>query len=364
MTTNADLWIRTPDQLQRLVDELSGCRAIGLDTQVDSLHHYTEKVCVIQVASADRVRLIDPLAVHELSPLAALVADTAVVKVVHAGGTDVASLRRDFGFTFRTLFDTAVASRLLGEPEVGLHAMVRKELGVELARGSQREDWSRRPLSEKQEAHAVDDVAHLLPLAARLTAHLAAAERTEWAREEFTALAAVPAAESHNGPDEFRRIKGAEKLSRRQRAVLRELHVWREARAAAADRPPFKIVGPDILLALAAEPPADVAGVAVALASYRRQVGEAGAVFAAIARGLALPEEELPSRPAGERPALPAAARQRVDALRAWREEEAERSHLDPSVVLTQRMVERVAIAQPATLDQLAAVDGLRRWRV
>lgn len=365
MTPAPAPWVRTADELDDLVDALSGCRAIGIDTEADSLHHYTEKVCLIQLtAFGGRSWLIDPLALRDLAPLAPLFADPSVVKVVHGGDNDVMSLRRDFGFGFRTMFDTAIAARLLGDTEVGLQALVRNQLGVELSKGSQRDDWSKRPLTAKQEAYALADVEHLMALAAGLTDRLDAAGRTEWAREEFAALASLPPAAKRTGPDEFRRIKGAAKLSRRQQAVLRELYLWREARAAAADRPPFKIVGPELLLGLAEDPPATVAEVARALAAYPRQAGEAAAVFAAIERGLDLPEDELPARERGERPSFSAAARRRIDALRAWRIAQGERSRLDPSIVMPLRLVERLAAAGPQTLAELAAVEGVRRWRV
>jgi ribonuclease D len=358
-------WIRTADQLDALVDELTGCRAIGFDTEADSLHHYTEKVCLIQLTAFGGASwLVDPLALRDLAPLAPIFADPSVLKVVHGGDNDVTSLRRDFGFEFRTMFDTAIAARLLGDTEVGLQGLVRNQLGVALSKGSQRDDWSKRPLTPKQEAYALADVEHLMALAAGLTDRLAAAGRTEWAREEFAALARRPRAAKRTGPDEFRRIKGSAKLSLRQQAVLRELYLWRAARAAAADRPPFKIISPETLLALAEDPPTNVDAVARALASYSRQAGEAAVVFAAIERGLDLPEDELPAREQGERPSSSPAARRRITALRAWRDEQAERSQLDPSIVMPQRLVERLAAAGPRTLAELAAVDGLWRWRV
>jgi ribonuclease D len=358
-------WIRTADQLDDLVDELAGCRAIGIDTEADSLHHYTEKVCLIQLTAFGGASwLVDPLALRDLAPLAPILADPSILKVVHGGNNDVASLRRDFGFEFRTLFDTAIAARLLGDPEVGLQALVRDQLGVELSKGSQRDDWSKRPLTPKQVAYALADVEHLMALAARLTARLAAAGRTEWAREEFAALERLPPAVKRTGPDDFRRIKGSAKLSLRQQAVLRELYLWREARAAAADRPPFKIVSPETLLALTEAPPTNVGEVARALAAYSRQAGEAAVVFAAIERGLDLAEDELPARAQGEPPSFSPAERRRVKALRAWRDDQAERSRLDPSIVMPQRLVERLAAAGPQTLAELAAVDGLCRWRV
>ena len=365
MDTARARWIRTADELHELVAELAGYGAIGIDTEADSLHHYTEKVCLIQLtAFGGPSCLVDPLALRDLSPLAPILADPSVLKVVHGGDNDVTSMRRDFGFTFRTMFDTSIAARLLGDTELGLQAMVRNLIGVELSKGSQKDDWSKRPLTAKQEGYALADVAHLMALAAQLTKRLAAAGRTEWAREEFTALANLPPAAKRSGPDEFRRIKGSAKLPRRQQAVLREIYDWREARAAAADRPPFKIVGPDVLFAMAERVPASVDDVERALANYPRQAGQAEIVFAAIERALALPDSELPAREVGERSTLSAAARRRIEALRTWRGEQATRSRLDPSIVLSQRLLERIAIAEPETLAELAAVEGVRQWRV
>ncbi|MBA3820415.1 MAG: HRDC domain-containing protein [Deltaproteobacteria bacterium] len=365
MTSGPTRWIRTADELEDLVDELSAYSAIGLDTEGDSLHHYTEKVCLIQLtAFGGPSCLIDPLALRDLGALAPVLADPSVLKVVHGGDNDVTAMRRDFGVSFRTMFDTAIAARLLGDTEVGLQALVRNELGIELSKGSQKDDWSKRPLTATQEAYALADVAHLMALAARLTGRLAAAGRTEWAREEFAALASLPPAEKRTGPDEFRRIKGSAKLPRRQQAVLRELYLWREERAAAADRPPFKIVGPDVLLALAERSPITIEDVEDALSRYPRQRAEVDVVFDAVQRALELPERELPSRERAERTTVPPATHRRIAALRAWRDEQARQSRLDPSIIMSQRLIDRIALAGPQTLDELAAVDGVRKWRV
>ncbi|HEY5948911.1 MAG TPA: HRDC domain-containing protein [Kofleriaceae bacterium] len=358
-------WVRTADELDELVDELAGCRAIGIDTEADSLHHYVEKVCLVQLTAFGGASwLVDPLALRDLSPLAPILADASVLKVVHGGDNDVTSMRRDFSFTFRSMFDTSIAARLLGDTEVGLQALVRNELGIELSKGSQRDDWSKRPLTAKQEAYALADVAHLMALAARLTDRLAAAGRTEWAREEFEALASLPPAQKWTSPDDFRRIKGSAKLSRRQQAVLRELWAWREERAAAADRPPFKIVGPEILLAIAEQSPTTIDEVASALSSYPRQRSEIEVVFAAIQRGLELADDELPAREQGERTTVSAAVRRRIEALRTWRDKQAKESRLDPAIVMPSRLIERIALAGPRTIAELAAIEGIRQWRV
>jgi ribonuclease D len=146
--------------------------------------------------------------------------------------------------------------------------------------------------------------------------------------------------------------------------VLRELYLWREERAAAADRPPFKIVGPDVLLAIAEQVPTTIDEVEEALSSYSRQRGQVEIILEAIQRALELSENELPAREQGERTTFSASARRRIDALRAWRDKEAKRARLDPAIVMPSRLIERVAAAGPQTLHELGAVEGIRQWRV
>src|SRR5512136_1599755 len=183
-------WVRKPESLARLLHSLEGCRAIGLDTESDSLYHHFEKVCLVQLAT-DRGEsfLVDSLSVRDLSPLAPALADPALVKVLHGADYDVTTLKRDFGFSFASLFDTMIAARLLGKSEIGLAAVARDELGVTLTKASQKDDWSRRPLTPRQEAYALTDVEHLVVLRQRLEEKLSALGRLGWLREECAAVA-------------------------------------------------------------------------------------------------------------------------------------------------------------------------------
>ena len=110
-------WIKTPEELAALAAALEGAATVAIDTEADSLHHYPGKLCLVQVAS-DRghAHLIDPLALPSLLALGPMFADPATVKVLHAADNDLAYLKRLYGFTFVSLWDTAVAARLLASP--------------------------------------------------------------------------------------------------------------------------------------------------------------------------------------------------------------------------------------------------------
>ena len=204
-------WIRTPEALAELAGSLEGCRAMALDTESDSLYHHFEKVCLVQIAT-DRGQavLVDALAVRDLSPLAPAMADPRLVKVLHGADYDVTTLKRDFGFSFASLFDTMIAARFLGRSEIGLAAVARDELGVALTKDNQKDDWSRRPLTPQQEAYALSDVLHLVELQARLSEKLAAAGRLGWLEEECEAVARLEPAARKRDPHGLPRGQGRE----------------------------------------------------------------------------------------------------------------------------------------------------------
>jgi len=356
-------WIRTTGELAALVASLEGRPALALDTESDSLHHHREKVCLVQIGVQGEGWLVDPLAARDLGPLAPILADPGVVKVLHGADYDVTTLKRDFGFTFAGLFDTMIASRFLGLPEIGLQALLRTEFGVALTKESQKDDWSRRPLTPLQESYALADVAHLIPLHERLSARLSELGRLSWVREECEAVAGLEPARRGRDPEAWQRVKGVRRLSRREQAVLREVFAWREAVAERTDIPAFKIVSTETLMEMAARPPATVEELRKVKGLSPRVQREAAGLLEAIARGRALPEDALPQLPHVPRPVVAEATRRRIDALRAWRTAEAKRLAVDVSVVLPQRLLERVAEVAPRTAADLERVEGLRRWR-
>lgn len=358
-------WIRTSEELARFASALSQCRALALDSESDSLHHHVEKVCLVQLATdrGDAV-LVDPLSVRDLAPLGPALADPEVVKVLHGADYDVTTMKRDFSVAFAGLFDTMIAARFLGLPEVGLQAVARAELGVTLSKDSQKDDWSRRPLTPAQEAYALADVQHLLALHGRLVQKLRDLGRLEWVLEESAAVAALEPARRRREGDAYLKVKGARRLSRRELAVLREVWAWREELATATDVPAFKLLGNDVLMTLAEEPPRTAADLGRVRGISPRLRDQSRGLLEAVSRGLAVPASELPSIADTPRPVMPQAVRRRIEALRAWRVQEAARAGLDVSVVLPQRLLERVAEAGPRTLADLQEVEGLRRWRM
>ena len=181
---------------------------VACDLEADSMYHYREKVCLLQMAGNGESVVIDPLQVCDLSPLNPVFKNKRVCKVFHGSDYDVRSLNRDFAIEINNLFDTQLASMFLGERETSLGAVVSRRFGIQLDKRYQKKDWSQRPLPEGMIDYAASDVFHLIPLAHQLMTELDAKGRLEWVREECRYLAAVRPVTTDDEPL-FLRCRGA-----------------------------------------------------------------------------------------------------------------------------------------------------------
>jgi ribonuclease D len=359
-------WIGSAEALEGLVQQLAGVAEVAVDTEGDSLHHYPARLSLVQLAApSGESWLVDPLAVEDLRPLGAVFGDPRTTCVFHAGDNDLVEFKRRHALPFARLFDTSVAARFLGAPALGLDVLLTTYLGVDLPPSRQKDDWSERPLSEAQLRYAAADVDHLLPLKARLVEELERAGRLAWVEEECAALASQAVAERTVDPDAYVSMKGARDLSARGRAVLRELYELRETLARRLDRPPFKVFNDDVLVRLAVAVPDDREQLGTIAGMTPRVIARWGAdLLAAVARGRAVPEDALPVLERRPRPNVPAAVRKRIEVVRAWRAEASTRFALEPGVLLPNRLIGLVAEAAPRTPEDLARVEGFRRWRL
>ena len=241
--------IDTDAKLAAFLPTIKSATWLALDTEADSLHAYPEKVCLIQISTATGDKLIDPLAKINLNPL--LDALNAHELIMHGADYDLRLLRKHHEFIPSAIFDTMLASRLLGERQFGLGSLVEKFLGVKLDKGPQKADWARRPLTERMEKYARNDTHYLKPLADKLKSALEAKGRLSWHQESCAQLIAESSQPPVTDENSIWRIKGSHPLSRHALAILRELWHWREKEAIAANRPPFFILSHDKIVDIA-----------------------------------------------------------------------------------------------------------------
>ena len=203
--------IDTDQQLAAFLRTLRTAAWVAVDTEADSLHAYPEKLCLIQISTAAGDELVDPLAGIDIGPVLEALADHEVV--MHAADYDLRLLKRHHAFTPRAIFDTMLASRLLGDRQFGYSHLVEHYLGVTLEKGAQKANWALRPLAPRLEEYARNDTRYLKPLADRLTADLEAAGRLAWHREACARLIRDSTRPSSIDTDSVWRIRGSQVLT-------------------------------------------------------------------------------------------------------------------------------------------------------
>ncbi len=348
-----------------LLSDLRSELLIAVDTEAASFHRHRDRVYLLQLSTRTTTWVIDPLAVSELPGFGDLLADSGVELVFHDADYDLRLLGHEFGFRVARLFDTRIAAQFLNEPGIGLAALLEKHFGVRLDKRFQRADWSRRPLPAPMLEYAATDTRHLPALRDLLREQLVKVNRLSWVEEECDLLREVRWPEEAPAEVAALSVKGTRTLSPRALAVFRELYVWRERLADSLDRAAFRIAGNEVLLAMAERPPHDGNELAQVrgLGSDVRERQEKE-ILAALDRGRRLPEGELPRYPRAPRHRPDPAFDRRLERLRAVRSTESERLGLPPGVLAPNWLLENVARRAPASLDDLAHVDGLRRWQL
>ena len=234
---------------QNLIDSLKNCKTVSMDTEADSLHHYYDKVCLIQTNINGNIFIIDPLICKDLDTFFGLLKDKTLI--FHGADYDIRILKRDFDFIPYKVFDTMLATQLLGYEKLGLIDLTEKHFGIKLSKGPQKMDWSIRPLPDNMLKYAVNDVRYLPQLYNILVGELNESKRLEWLNETCRHLIETSVAEKETEDEDLWRIKGSYDLNRSELNYLKELWFWREKEAGHVDLPVFRILKNDSLITLA-----------------------------------------------------------------------------------------------------------------
>jgi ribonuclease D len=356
-------WIEHVPHLEATARILEHTEIIGVDLEADSMYHYFEKVCLLQIAAESASYIIDPLTLRDLSALRPVFSSPRIRKVFHGADYDIRSLYRDFQLVVENLFDTHLACKFLGLRETGLEALLRSRFKVELDKKYQRADWSQRPLSPEMVEYAAMDGKYLIPLARMLEKELEEKDRLSWVEEECLLLSKVRFLPPAPAPL-YLKVKGASLLDPRSLAVLEALLKFREARAQKSDLPPFKIFRNESLLELAAKKPLDLEELAAAKVLSRKQVDRYGVeLVREIHRAMAIPEADLPAHPRAGRPNFPSSVRQRVKGLKTWRDMRAKDLGMEPGILLNNALINDLALKNPRSLKEMEEIPGLKKWQ-
>ncbi|OQX07846.1 MAG: hypothetical protein BWK80_48980 [Desulfobacteraceae bacterium IS3] len=355
--------IDTDAELQDFSKTLEGEKAVAVDLEADSMYHFKEKVCLLQIATNEANVIIDPLQVKDLSPLETFFSRHDIRKIFHGADYDVRSLYRDFNIAVNNLFDTQIACRFLGFRETGLEAVLQRWFNITLNKKYQKKDWSQRPLPGEMIEYAAKDAIYLVPLAKALEKELEKKGRLSWVFEECDDLSKVRSVSSDDEPLHLK-FKGAGHLSPRNLAVLENILRFRKELAEKKDKPVFKIIGNDSLMKIVRTKPVYLEQLEKIRALSRKQINMYGqGLLEAVKNALELPEKEFPMYPRKKNPVLSPKVPERIKALKRWRDTVAFSLEMDPSLICNKSLISTLAVINPRNIKDLEEIAEMKNWQ-
>ena len=360
-TNSAPVLVENAADLNSLCTQIAGEAYYALDTEFHTERTYYPKLALIQLAWADKVALVDPLAVDP-RPLARIFSGPGVA-VAHAAEQDIDVLETACGAVPATVFDTQIVAGFLGLSTPSLSRLVDQVLGVSLPKADQLSDWLQRPISDRQITYAAGDVAYLLELRTVITQQLEERGRLTWALEECAQVLSVrrrPVV-----PEElWWKMGDVRKLTGRSRGVAQEMAAWRDRRAATTDRPRRSVLSDLALLAIAQRPPKSRQELQQTRGVDGRHLAQGGAaeILAAIQRGLDLSPEDIRLPPDGREAQVPLAA---VAVCSGLVRQIADELHFDQGLLATRADISNLLSGEASRLDvgwrSSIAGDPIRR---
>jgi ribonuclease D len=331
-----------------MLADLAAQPRLAVDTESNSLHAYREQVCLIQFTTPEKDYVVDPLALHDMSPLGPIFSDPNIEKIFHAAEYDLICLRRDFGFQFSNLFDTMHAARVLGYLFVGLDNLLAEKFQFEMDKRHQKADWAVRPLSPAQLDYARLDTHFLFDLRDLLEAELKEKDRLQIAYEDFGRACKADGAKEKSNGTSWRRFSLRKDVSPRELTVLSELCLARDRIAERMNRPVFKVISDSMLLEIAHNLPekdVDLAGLGLSPKQIRLWGGE---ILDAVKRGAVAPlvEREQVKRPSDK-------TLKRLEKLKTWRKKLAQELGVESDIILPKLYLNSLAENPPKSLQEL-----------
>jgi len=244
--------VNDKNSLKKMLSVLSKAPSCVMDTEADSMHHYQEKLSLIQISVGKYHWLLDPLCGLNIKPLWKCKALKQIT--FHACDYDLRLLARFYEFCPESIYDTSIAAKLLGERQTGLAALVGKYFGIKLNKENQRADWTKRPLSPEMCHYAVLDTIYLDAMKELQCKKLEELGRIEWLRESCENLLKKSRNNQNepleNEPKETWRLKGSNVFKPLELQLLRAAWQWRDREAKRRDCAPYRVLGPYYILAV------------------------------------------------------------------------------------------------------------------
>ena len=242
-------------EVEAFCAEARSAGEVAYDTEFIGEESYIPKICLVQLATPQRVVLIDPIQGAPLDDVWSLLSDPKVRVLVHSGLQDLVPIWRETGVPATNVLDTQVAAGFADRSfPIALSALVDEFVGITLDKSYTFTRWDQRPLRAGHVEYAADDVRFLFVIADALAARTAERGHDAKVKEECLTLV-DPQTYTPDPVHRMQRALGNRKFNRRQRTALMELLTLRDHIAQTEDLPPRSVLKDDVCARAAKDMP-------------------------------------------------------------------------------------------------------------
>lgn len=342
-------YIETEEGLRKAAAEWERAKELAIDLECENnFHHYGNYISIIQISDGRKHWIVDVLRVKDMRPFARVIENQKIQKIFHDVSYDLRITTHQFGCRPRNVFDTQIATVLIGKEEIGLGHLMEHFFGIKKEHKYQKADWTRRPLTRDMLDYAIRDAVYLIHLRNILKKELKKLGRMEWAEQEFAAIEKRDLSYREPG---FQDIKGIRLFSPKELAILKRLYQTREHMARATNRPIHYIINTKLLKDLAQRPPRSIDEWMRLRGVHPMVRARAREFFAAVEQG----KGEEVRLPPLKKLRLSSAQKEKVEELNVLRGAIAEPLGIKKHLVMSQDQMQDITVT--------GKMDSLRPWQ-
>ncbi len=225
--------IDSEEDFNFLLHSLENENLLAVDTEFDWRTTYFPVLSLLQIATKNKIFLVDCLNCKNLKKLKDILEDNDRLIIFHSCRSDTTVLYTNLNIKVRNSYDIQLAEKMISGGNLKNYAyIVEKYFNFSLNKSETNSNWLKRPFSEKQIEYAADDVNFLIEIykkqikiLKRLSLHKKA---FEYSKKESSL---------GNQDLHITRVKKLKNVSK----LTKDIFLWREKYASKKDIPPSYI---------------------------------------------------------------------------------------------------------------------------
>ena len=225
--------IDSEDDVNFLIFSIENEKILGIDTEFDWRTTYFPILSLLQIATKDKIFLIDCLQCKNLKNLKNILEDKDRLIVFHSSRSDTTVLYTNLNIKVKNVYDIQVAEKIIHGGDIKNYAsIVKKYFNFSLNKSETNSNWLKRPFSNDQMEYAADDVNFLIEIYHKQIKILQNLSLDQKAFQHSKKESSLGNQDLH--VSRLKKLKNVSKLTK-------DIFLWREKQASKKDIPPSHI---------------------------------------------------------------------------------------------------------------------------